>query len=252
MEFKDKIVLVTGAGSGIGKVAAIAFAKEGATVIIVDIDEKGGIATLNELKQIGAEGYFQKVNVASFEEQEKMLQGIIKHFGRLDIALNNAGISGPFVRTVDISLKQWDQVIAVNASSVFYGMKLQIQQMLKQGGGIILNTASIAGLRGLPNSLAYTASKHAVVGMTKTAAMEYARKNIRINAICPVFTVTKLFNPDMLEKVAPGIPEKLKKNIPMKRFADPVEVVNAMLWLCSEKASFVTGQAMAVDGGVTA
>lgn len=252
MEFKDKIVLITGAGSGIGKVAALAFAKEGAKVIIADINEKNGQDTWEEAQQLGAEGFFRKVDVSKFEAQEALHQAIIEQYGRLDIALNNAGISGPFVRTTDISLKQWDQVIAVNASSVFYGMKLQIQQMLKQGGGIILNTASVAGLRGLPNSLAYTASKHAVVGMTKTAAMEYAKKNIRINAICPVFTVTALFNPDMLEKVAPGIPDKLRKNIPMKRFADPLEVVNAMLWLCSDKATFVTGQAMAVDGGVTA
>ena len=131
-------------------------------------------------------------------------------------------------------------------------MKAEIKQMLQQGSGAIVNTSSIAGLRGLPNNIAYVASKHAVVGMTKTAAMEYARKNIRINAICPVFTVTPLFNPEVMDQLSTGLSEKLKAGIPMKRFADPTEMANTILWLCSDKASFVTGHAMPVDGGLTA
>ena len=142
--------------------------------------------------------------------------------------------------------------MAINSTGVFYCLKLEIQQMLIQGGGVIVNTASIAGLRGLPSSLAYVASKHAVVGMTKTAAMEYARNNIRINAICPVFTVTPLFDPEVMDKISAGLSRKLKAGIPMKRFANPVEMANTMLWLCSDKASFVTGHAMPVDGGLTA
>ena len=142
--------------------------------------------------------------------------------------------------------------MAVNASGVFYCMKTQIPIMLEQGGGVIVNTASIAGLKGLPNSLPYVASKHTVVGMTKTAAMEYARHNIRINAICPVFTISPMFDPEAMDKIKKGIPDKLKANVPMKRFAKVEEQVSAMMWLCSDGASFVTGHALPVDGGLTA
>ena len=252
MEFKDKIVLITGAGSGIGKVAAEAFAKEGAKVVVSDINEENGKQTVAMLEAEGHKAVFIKANVAKYEEVEQLMKSIIEQFGRLDIAINNAGIGGTPSRTAEMSLKSWDQVMAVNATGVFYCMKLEIQQMLKQGAGVIVNTSSIAGLKGLPNNLAYVASKHAVVGMTKTAAMEYARKNIRINAICPVFTVTPLFNPELMNQISPGLSDKLKANIPMKRFADPIEMANVMLWLCSEKASFVTGHAMPVDGGLTA
>jgi len=252
MEFKDKIVLVTGAGSGIGRVTAHAFAKEGGTVVVADINEKGGAETVEQIEALGGKAMFIKNNVADYEEVVKMHQTIIDTYGQLDVAINNAGIGGIPARTHEHGLKNWDQVMAVNATGVFYCMKVQIEQMLKQGSGAIVNTASIAGLRGLPNNLAYVASKHAVVGMTKTAAMEYARHKIRINAICPVFTVTPLFDPEVMEKISAGLSDKLKKSIPMKRFADPVEMANTILWLCSDKASFVTGHAMPVDGGLTA
>ena len=252
MEFKDKIILITGAGSGIGRVTAHAFAKEGGTVIVADINEKGGAETVQQIEALGGKAMFIKNNVADYEDVVKMHQTIIDKFGQLDVAINNAGIGGIPARTHESSIKNWDQVMAVNATGVFYCMKVQIEQMLKQGSGAIVNTASIAGLRGLPNNLAYVASKHAVVGMTKTAAMEYARNKIRINAICPVFTVTPLFDPEVMEKISAGLSSKLKKGIPMKRFADPIEMANTILWLCSDKASFVTGHAMPVDGGLTA
>ncbi len=252
MEFKEKIVLVTGAGSGIGRVTAHAFAKEGGTVVISDINEKGGQETVEQITALGGKSIFIKTNVAKFEDVEALHKAIKEKYGRLDVAINNAGIGGVPARTHEASLDNWDKVMAVNATGVFYCMKMQIQQMLTQGSGAIVNTASIAGLRGLPNNLAYVASKHAVVGMTKTAAMEYARKNIRINAICPVFTVTPLFDPEVMEKLSAGLSNKLKSGIPMKRFADPIEMANTILWLCSDKASFVTGLAMPVDGGLTA
>jgi len=252
MEFKDKIILITGAGSGIGRVTAHAFAKEGGTVIVADINEKGGAETVQQIEALGGKAMFIKNNVADYEDVVKMHQTIIDKYGQLDVAINNAGIGGIPARTHESSIKNWDQVMAVNATGVFYCMKVQIEQMLKQGSGAIVNTASIAGLRGLPNNLAYVASKHAVVGMTKTAAMEYARNKIRINAICPVFTVTPLFDPEVMEKISAGLSSKLKKGIPMKRFADPIEMANTILWLCSDKASFVTGHAMPVDGGLTA
>jgi len=142
--------------------------------------------------------------------------------------------------------------MSVNSSGVFYCIKTQIPIMLKQGKGVILNTSSVAGIRGLPNATAYSASKHAVIGITKTAAMEYAKNNIRINAICPVFTISPMFDPEAMDKLKEGISEKLKANVPMKRFANVMEQVNTMLWLCSDEASFITGQAISVDGGLTA
>ncbi len=252
MEFNNKVVLITGAGSGIGRVTAHAFAKEGGTVVVSDINEKGGIETVQQIIAAGGKATFFKANVADFEEVQKMVDYTVEQFGKLDIAINNAGIGGLPSRTVDHSLENWDKVMAINSTGVFYCMKAEIKQMLQQGSGAIVNTSSIAGLRGLPNNIAYVASKHAVVGMTKTAAMEYARKNIRINAICPVFTVTPLFNPEVMDQLSTGLSEKLKAGIPMKRFADPTEMANTILWLCSDKASFVTGHAMPVDGGLTA
>ena len=252
MEFKDKTILITGSGSGIGRVTALSFAKEGGIVIVSDINEKGGLETVDLIEKAGGSAVFIKANVAEYSEVENLLAQIVKHYGKLDIAINNAGIGGTPARTADISLESWDKVMAVNATGVFYCMRTEIQQMLRQGSGVIVNISSIAGLQGLPNNLPYVASKHAVVGMTKTAALEYSRKNIRINAVCPVFTVTPLFNPEMMEQISEGLSDKLKASIPMKRFADPIEMANAILWLCSDKASFVTGVAMPIDGGLTA
>lgn len=252
MEFKDKIILITGAGSGIGKVTAISFAEAGGIVVVSDINEASGQVTVDEITAAGGKSVFIKADVASYSDVENLITETVKQFGRLDIAVNNAGIGGKLGRFADTTVETWDKVMAVNSSGVFYCMKFEIQQMLKQGGGAIVNIASVAGLRGLPNNGAYVASKHAVVGMTKTAAMEYARKNIRINAICPVFTVTALFNPKQMDEFSSGISEKLKKNIPIKRFAEPIEIANNILWLSSEKASFVTGLAMSIDGGLTA
>ncbi len=210
MEFKDKVVLITGAASGIGKAAAIAFAAQGANVIVSDYNAKGGKSTVERIEKEGGQASFIACDVGDANQVQQLMDQIKSDFGHIDIAINNAGIPGASARTHEYPLDDWDKVMRVNASGVFYGMKAQLPIMLEQGGGVIINTASIAGLKGLPNSLAYTASKHAVVGMTKTAAMEYGKKNIRINAICPVFTVTPLFNPEVIEKVAAGIPDKLK------------------------------------------
>ncbi|MEM7368343.1 MAG: glucose 1-dehydrogenase [Bacteroidota bacterium] len=252
MEFTNKVIVITGAGSGIGRITAHAFANQGGTVIVSDINVKGGNETVSQITESGGKASFIEANVAKFEEVEQLIHQTVEEFGRLDVAVNNAGIGSAPARTTETKLEDWDRVMAVNATGVFYCMKVEIEQMLKQGGGVIVNTSSIAGLRGLPNNLAYVASKHAVVGMTKTAAMEYARSNIRINAICPVFTVTPLFNPEEMDKYSAGISDKLKKLIPMKRFADPVEMANTILWLSSDQSSFVNGHAMPVDGGLTA
>ncbi|MEE9372024.1 MAG: glucose 1-dehydrogenase [Saprospiraceae bacterium] len=252
MEFKNKVILITGAASGIGRAASMAFAKKGGTIVVSDVNEDGGEETVSMIKQNEGTCSFIKTNVAKFEEVKILMDRIIENYGRLDVAINNAGIGGPSARTVDTSVKDYQKVMDINAAGVFYGMKTQIPIMLEQGGGAIVNTASIAGLRGLPNSIAYSASKFAVVGMTKTAAMEYARYKIRINALCPVFTVSPLFDPDALDGISQGISQKLKAGIPMKRFGNIKEQVDAMIWLCSERSSFVTGLALPVDGGLTA
>ena len=252
MEYQDKIVLITGAGSGIGAAAAIAFAEQGAQVIVSDRNEAGGGATVAKIVNANGKAEFITCDVSNYEAVVGLVEQIKAKYNRLDIAINNAGIPGTTARTHDYPVNDFEHVLKVNTSGVFYGMKAQIPLMLAQGHGVIINTASIAGLKGLPNAVAYSASKHAVVGMTKTAAMEYGKKNIRINALCPVFTVTPLFDPVAIEKVAAGIPDKLKANVPMKRFAEVQEQVDALLWLASNKASFVTGLALPVDGGLTA
>jgi len=252
MEFKDKIVLITGAASGIVRQTALEFAKQGGTVIVSDVNEKGGAETVQLIESEGGKATFIKNNVADSSEVEQLIHTIVERYGSLDIEINNAGVGGGAARLADVSIEEWHDVMSINASGVFYCMKYELQQMMKQGSGNIVNIASVAGLRALPNSSPYVASKHAVVGLTKTAAKEYARKNIRINALCPVFTVTALFDPEKIEQGVPGLPDKLKAAIPMKRFAEVQEMTDAIIWLCSEKSSFVTGLALQVDGGMMA
>ena len=252
MKYKNKIVLITGSGSGIGKAAALAFSKEGGTIIVSDINEINGLKTVSEIIKNNGKATFFKTDVSNFDMVKNLMDFIIEKYGRLDVAINNAGVGGDFAKITDITLESWDKTMSINSSGVFYCIKTQIPLMLKQGKGVILNTSSIAGIRGLPNAIAYSASKHAVIGITKTAAMEYAKNNIRVNAICPVFTVTPMFDPEAMDKLKEGLSERLKANVPMKRFANVMEQVNTMLWLCSDEASFITGQAISVDGGLTA
>jgi len=252
MKYKNKIVLITGSGSGIGKAAALAFSKEGGTIIVSDINEINGVKTVSEIIKNNGKASFFKTDVSNFDMVQNLMDFIIEKYGRLDVAINNAGVGGDFAKITDITLESWDKTMSINSSGVFYCIKTQIPIMLKQGKGVILNTSSIAGIRGLPNAIAYSASKHAVIGITKTAAMEYAKNNIRVNALCPVFTITPMFDPEAMDKLKDGISERLKANVPMKRFANVMEQVNTMLWLCSDEASFITGQAISVDGGLTA
>jgi NAD(P)-dependent dehydrogenase (short-subunit alcohol dehydrogenase family) len=252
MKYKNKIVLITGSGSGIGKAAALAFSKEGGTIIVSDINEINGVKTVSEIIKNNGKASFFKTDVSNFDMVQNLMDFIIEKYGRLDVAINNAGVGGDFAKITDITLESWDKTMSINSSGVFYCIKTQIPIMLKQGKGVILNTSSIAGIRGLPNAIAYSASKHAVIGITKTAAMEYAKNNIRVNALCPVFTITPMFDPEAMDKLKDGISEKLKESIPMKRFANVMEQVSTMLWLCSDEASFITGQAISVDGGITA
>ena len=248
--FTAKIALITGAGSGIGRATALAFAAGGASVVVSDVNEAGGQETVELVRQAGGEAIFIGADVSKPDEVEALVRESVRHFGRLDIAVNNAGIGGAWARTADYPLDDWARVLAVNLSGVFYCMQQEIRQMLVQGGGAIVNVASIAGIRALANAPAYTASKHGVIGLTRTAAQEYARQNIRVNAVCPVFTRTPLFQ-GMIEG-NDRLAERLLQNIPVRRFGEPEEIADAILWLCSEGAGFVTGQAVNIDGGLTA
>ncbi len=248
--FTNKIALITGAGSGIGRATALAFAAAGAAVVVADVNEAGGQETVGLVSGAGGNAIFIGADVSKPGEVEALVAQSVRHFGRLDIAVNNAGIGGAWARTADYPLADWERVLAVNLSGVFYCMQQEIRQMLVQSGGAIVNVASIAGVRALSNAPAYTASKHGVIGLTRTAAQEYARQKIRVNAVCPVFTRTPLFQ-GMIEGNA-RLEERLLGNIPARRFGEAEEIADAILWLCSEGAGFVTGQALNIDGGLTA
>ena len=249
MEVKNKIVIVTGAGSGIGKATAIHFANNGSTVIVSDISLESAQDVTDEIIKNGGKALAIKANVAKFEEVENLISTTVQEYGRLDVIVNNAGIGPNLLRTHESSLKDWDRVISVNQTGVFYCMKLALTQFLKQGGGNIVNIASLAGLKASPNNISYSASKFAVVGMTKSAAMEYATKNIRVNAVCPGYTESALLN--QLLGAKPEMDAILKSVIPMKRYGKADEIADAVVWLASDNTKFITGQTITLDGGTS-
>jgi len=248
-EFKDYIVAITGASSGIGKATALAFAKEGAKVAIADIQKEGGEETLKFLEEAGAEAFFTILDVTEADKVEEWIRNIVKKWGSLDIGLNNAGIDGIERKTHLYPEDDFKKVIDININGVWYGMRSMISVMLESGkGGVIINMASIAGLLGLYGHAPYTASKHAVIGLTKTAAIEYAKKGIRINAICPSFIETPMvFN----AASKPGQLEQLAHINPMKRLGKPEEIAETVLFLCSKRASYVNAHSLVVDGGLS-
>lgn len=249
--FTDQVVLITGAGSGIGRAAALSFAREGAQVIVSDINEISGKETVFLIEAEAGTASFMQCDVADPDQIADLMRQILQQSGQLDIAINNAGIGGNLAKTAEVPAEEYRKILAINLDGVFFGMQHQIRQMLTQeNGGRIVNVASVAGLRALPNSAVYTATKHAVVGLTKAAAMEYARKKIRINAICPVFTRSALV--DQLFALAPDYEQKLVKNIPLGRYGEPEDIAQAILWLCDPANSFVTGLALPLDGGMMA
>ena len=251
IRFTDQVVLITGAGSGIGRAAAVAFAREGAQVVVSDIHEASGRQTVALIESEAGQALFILCDVADPEQIANLVHQTLQQHGRLDIAINNAGIAGNLAKTAEVPAEEYHKILAINLDGVFFGMQHQIRQMLTQeNGGRIVNVASVAGLRALPNSPVYTATKYAVVGLTKAAAMEYARKNIRINAICPVFTRSGMV--DQLFAQAPDYEQKLVKNIPLGRYGEPEDIAQAILWLCDPANSFVTGLALPLDGGMMA
>jgi NAD(P)-dependent dehydrogenase (short-subunit alcohol dehydrogenase family) len=249
-----KVALVTGGGSGIGRAAALAFAREGARVIIADVDVSGGEETIRLIQAAGGAAIFVRADVSKAAEVAAFVKQGVETYNRLDCALNNAGIQGGLQQTADCSEENWDRIIATNLTGVWLCMKHEIAYMVKRGGGTIVNTASNFGLVGSPGMPAYTASKHGVVGLTKTAALEYAKSGIRVNAVCPGPTQTPLVDRVLSQQpqLANQIVEAIKAREPLGRMGRPEEIAEAVVWLCSEAASFVTGIALAVDGGFVA
>ena len=247
---QGKVALITGAGMGIGKNTALLFAREGAKVVVADVDIEGGEETARLIINDGGQATFVKTDVSSAEEVKKLVQKAVDTYGRLDCAFNNAGVSKREpAPTADFTEEEWEWIININLKGVWLCMKYEILQMLKQdSGGAIVNASSLAGQVGLPGYPIYTASKHGVSGLTKVAALEYANKGIRINAVCPGLIQTRM-TATSNETEAAGLAQDIKLKQPLGRLGLPEEVGKAAAWLCSDEASFVTGHLLSVDGG---
>jgi len=244
---KGKTVIITGAASGIGKATAELFAKHGANVVLSDIQESEGKSTTESILASGGNASFFKTDVSNPKEMEALVTFAVKTYGKLDVAVNNAGIGGEMNPIAEMSIEGWQNVIAVDLNSLFYGMKYQIAAMLKNGGGSIVNISSILGSVGFAGSAGYTAAKHGVVGLTQAAALEYSAQNIRVNAVGPAFIDTPLLK---------ALDAEMKKQIvalhPIGRLGKSEEVAELILWLASDKASFATGSYYPLDGGYLA
>lgn len=245
---EGKIALITGASSGIGRGAAIVFAGYGARLVLADINIEGGEATAAEVLRAGGEAIFVKTDVTAAGEVEALVERAVAHYGRLDCAFNNAGVEGAAGPTAECSEENWSRVLDVNLTGVWLCMKHEIRQMLLQGGGTIVNTSSGAGLSGVAGLPAYVASKHGVVGLTRAAALEYAKSNIRVNAVCPGAVRTPMIE-NIIDR---GLTTEGRLGGPIGRLGTPEEVGEAVAWLCSSRASFMIGHALSVDGGTGA
>ena len=242
-----KVALVTGAGSGIGRAVALAFGKAGATVVVADIVPAQGSETVRLIEQAGGTAVFQLCDVSKNSDVQAMVDETVRRFGRLDFACNIAGIHNPMPETlVDADEEMWDRIIAVNLKGVFLCMKHEVRHMVGQGKGVIVNMASLAGILAEPGCYAYVASKHGIMGLTKTAAFDYAKAGIRINAVCPAAIDTP-----GLQQAPEDLRQRLRETTPVGRIGTPEEVAAAVLWLCSDSAGFVTGTGIVLDGGVS-
>jgi NAD(P)-dependent dehydrogenase (short-subunit alcohol dehydrogenase family) len=253
---EGKVVLVTGGGSGIGRASSLRFAREGAKVIIADIAVGGGKETVKMIEEAGGQAFFIKADVSVAAEVEVLIHKAVETYGRLDCAHNNAGgsraptlpRSGPTVLTADLTEEAWDYLLNNNLRSTWLCMKYEIPQMIRQGGGAIVNTSSVAGLKGSTKTSAYGAAKHGIIGLTKTSALEYGRSGIRINAVCPgpILTPSQKHRFD----ADPQAEKRYIDRTALAKWGTPEDVAEAVVWLCSDAATFVTGIAMPVDGGV--
>lgn len=250
-DFTGQVVLITGAGSGFGRAAAAAFAGAGAQLILSDQNTEALQATLDVHGLDASQHLALRCDVSSAADVDAMVQAGIARFGRLDVAINNAGIGHDLARLAELDEAAFDRNIAVNLKGVFLCMRAELPQMLAQGGGAILNVSSVAGLLGAPMMSAYAAAKHGVIGLTKTAALEYAKKGIRVNALCPAFSRTPILDP-LAQSGRGNTLENMARAIPMGRLGEPEEIVQAMLWACSRANGFLTGQAITLDGGMSA
>ncbi|MFK3794235.1 SDR family oxidoreductase [Pseudomonas piscis] len=250
MTFSGQVALVTGAANGIGRATAQAFAAQGLKVVVADLDAAGGEGTVALIREAGGEALFVSCNVTREADVQQLMARTIEAYGRLDYAFNNAGIEIEKGRLAEGSLDEFDAIMGVNVKGVWLCMKYQLPLLLAQGGGAIVNTASVAGLGAAPKMSIYAASKHAVIGLTKSAAIEYAKKKIRVNAVCPAVIDT-----DMFRRAYEADPKKAEFAAamhPVGRIGKVEEIANAVLYLCSDGAAFTTGHALAVDGGATA
>jgi NAD(P)-dependent dehydrogenase (short-subunit alcohol dehydrogenase family) len=247
--FTGKVAFVTGAANGIGRAAALAFAREGASVIVADVSEQGNQTTTRLIQEAGGRALAVQCDVTRTEEIKAALDKGVQAFGRLDFAFNNAGVEQPVQPAADLTEEDWDRIIDIDLRGVFLCMKHEIPLMLRQGGGAIVNTSSGAGVKGIAGQAAYCAAKYGIVGLTKAAALDYAKSNIRINAVCPGIIETP-----MMGRFSGGTPEGRAKVIaqePIGRMGKPEEIAAAVVWLCSDPAAFVVGHAMVIDGGQT-
>ena len=246
---EGRVSLITGGGAGIGRATALAFAEAGAKVLVADVMVDDGKETTRIIKEAGGESVFVKTDVSREEDVAELIEKSVETYGRLDCAFNNAGIDGELGALQDQSEENWDRVININLKGVWLCMKYEIRQMLKQGSGAIVNTSSIAGLTG-QGTVAYAASKHGVVGMTKVAALENATNGIRVNAVCPAAVYTPMV--ENLMNSDENIKAYIENMQPMGRVGQPEEISQAVVWLCSDAASFITGHALPIDGGLVA
>ncbi len=252
-QFNTKVAVVTGAASGIGRATALAFAREGANVVVSDVAAQGGEETVRLIKEAGGEATFVRCDVSQAEEVKALVAKAVDTYSRLDYDINIAGIEGTLATTADYPEDVWSKVIGINLTGPYLCMKYAIAQMLTQGAGVIVNMASILGVVGFATAGAYTAAKHGLVGLTKVAALEYATQGIRVNAVCPGFIETPMVMERGLAAGShPEVYQQLAEIHPMKRLGTPEEIAAGVVWLCSEAASFVTGQTLIVDGGYTA